>query len=138
MDKFRLSIELTQEEALKLKPYRDTVGKLTIGVGRNLDDVGISREEAMYLLSNDIDAAYAQCQKHIPSFNKLNDVRQNVLVDMVFNMGWNSLSAFHNTLEAIERGDFGRAADEMASSKWDKQVGHRADVLEQMMRTGNW
>lgn len=45
---------LIRHDGLRLKPYRDTRNKLTIGVGRNLDDVGITREEALMLPNNEI------------------------------------------------------------------------------------
>ena len=77
---------LIRHEGLRLKPYRDTVGKLTIGVGRNLDDVGITREEALYLLKNDIDNARRELIKTIPRFLDMDKVRQIVLISMTFNL----------------------------------------------------
>lgn len=120
-----------------MKPYRDTVGKLTIGIGRNLDDVGISREEAYALLDNDIAAAMAPLMA-LPWFNALDEVRRAVLIDMCFNMGWRVLSTFKVTLAAIEAGDYMRAVANMLQSKWAGQVGPRAVRLAKMMETGQW
>lgn len=62
----RLKQDLVRDEGKRLKPYKDTVGKLTIGVGRNLDDVGISESEAMALLDSDIAAVFAELDRHVP------------------------------------------------------------------------
>ena len=74
----RLHEMLIRHEGLRLKPYRDTVGKLTVGVGRNLDDVGITREEALMLLNNDIAEVRREVKRAFPWFTRLNLVRQNV------------------------------------------------------------
>lgn len=128
---------LIRHEGLRLKPYKDSVGKLTIGVGRNLDDVGISEAEAMFLLDHDIDAARAEAQKFV-WFSKLDNVRQDVIVSMVFNLGMTRLLGFKNTLKAVEAGNWEAAAKGMLDSKWAKQVGKRADELAQMMVTGSY
>ena len=80
-----LKLMLLRHEGLKLKPYQDTVGKVTVGVGRNLDDVGISREEAMFMLDNDIKKAKLGLAHMFPWYLSLDDVRQAVMVDMTFN-----------------------------------------------------
>ncbi len=131
----RLKADLVREEGLRLKPYTDTVGKLTIGVGRNLTDKGISREEAMAMLDADV-AEVVTALSALPWFGGLNDVRQRVMVDMGFNLGIFGLLAFHRTLASIARGDYVIAAKEMLDSQWAHQVGDRATRLAQMMRTG--
>jgi len=136
--------ELERDEGLRLKPYKDTIGKLTIGVGRNLDDVGITHQEAMELLANDVDRVTVTLDKHLPWWRSLSDARQRVLINMCFNMGWDNprtpqregLSGFVNTLSAIERGDYADAAVRMLRSKWARQVGQRAKRLSQMMERG--
>src|SRR5438105_4864784 len=79
--------ELIRDEALRLKPYKDTVGKLTIGVGRNLDDKGISEAEAAVLLENDIAEHVALLDAKLSWWRKLDEARQNALANMCFNMG---------------------------------------------------
>ena len=128
---------LIKHEGLRLKPYRDTVGKLTIGVGRNLDDMGITRGEALYLLGNDINRVRLELIKIIKWFLTLNAVRQNVLIDMVFNLGITRFKRFKKLIAAIEVQDWDRAAKEMLDSKWAKQVGRRATELARMMRDGD-
>ena len=127
--------QLVLHEGLRLKPYRDTVGKLTIGVGRNLDDVGITRAEAFFLLANDIEAVTGQLEKY-GWYKLLDPVRQKVIVDMAFNLGMAGLLKFQKMITAIGCMDYGGAADEMLDSRWARQVGKRAQRLAEMMRTG--
>lgn len=142
MDIKVLVAELERDEGLRLKPYRDTVGKLTVGVGRNLDDVGLSQDEAEYLLQNDIKRACADLDANLPWWRELDDVRQRVLVNMCFNMGIGSIQAgrgllsFGITLLKVKSGDYAGAAAGMLASKWAGQVGGRAKRLADMMRTG--
>ena len=126
---------LQQHEGFRDRPYRCTAGKLTIGYGRNLDDVGISREEAAYLLRQDIFRAIGDLRLE-PYWLDLTEVRQAVLIDMCVNLGWPRLSRFERMRKALTEGDYGRAADEMVGSKWFLQVGARGRTLERMMRTG--
>jgi lysozyme len=135
-DKDILIQELMRDEGVQLKPYRDTVGKLTIGVGRNLNDVGISRPEALGLLANDIAAAECALDKVFPKWKSLTDTRQRVLLNMVFNMGPSGLTAFSKFIANLSLGDWGGAATEMLNSKWAVQVGQRAVRLADMMRRG--
>jgi lysozyme len=132
-----LAADLVRDEGLKLKPYRCTAGKLTIGVGRNLDDVGISRDEAMYLLENDIARVSADAKHAFPWFARLDPVRQDVVLNMIFNLGINRFSQFHQTIKCIEAFDYAGAADRMLQSLWAKQVGQRAVRLANQMRSGH-
>jgi lysozyme len=85
----RIKSQLVRHEGLRLKPYRCTAGKLTIGVGRNLNDCGISQKEAYTLLENDIQSYEQQQLDEIPViYNALNEVRQSVLLNMCFNLGF--------------------------------------------------
>ncbi|MDR8747231.1 glycoside hydrolase family protein [Burkholderia multivorans] len=134
-DRKQLIVELSRDEGRRLKPYVDTVGKTTIGVGRNLTDVGITDAECDLLLSNDIDRTVAWLDRNLSWWRQLDAVRQRVVVNMAFNMG-GSLLTFTNTLAAIKRGDYAAAADGMLASKWASQVGARAKRLADMMRSG--
>jgi len=129
---------LKAHEGVRLKPYVDTVGKTTIGVGRNLTDNGITAAEADAMLAYDISVARTALASGFRAFQALDDVRQAVLTDMCFNMGWPRLSAFKNTLSLIEHARYNDAAAAMLDSLWAKQVGNRAVQLAQMMRTGKW
>jgi lysozyme len=137
MDLEKLKDELLRDESLRTRPYRDTVGKLTIGVGRNLDDVGISVEEARFLLENDIARTMADLSAEIPWWATLDETRKRVLVNMAFNMGVRGLLGFKNALELMRCGQYLDAANHMLDSKWARQVGPRAVRLAQMMRDGD-
>jgi len=128
--------QIIEHEGIRLKPYLDTVGKWTIGVGRNLSDKGISREEAMMLLYNDIDDVLREIEKRIPFWSRLSDARQMVLADMAFNLGVSGLLGFKKMLAALEDGDYETARCEMLASKWARQVKGRALKLARMMREG--
>jgi lysozyme len=134
MNRTQLRALLVKHEGERLKPYRDTVGKVTIGVGRNLDDDGISADEATVLLDDDINRLWHELPGAIACFPSLDDVRQHVLMDMAFNMGVAGLLKFTKMLAAIEARDFSTAADEMLSSAWAREVGARATELATMMR----
>jgi lysozyme len=131
-----LLAELRRDEGVRSKPYRDTVGKLTIGVGRNLDDVGLSDEEIDYLLANDVARVKAEMDLAIPWWRDLDAVRQRALVNMCFNLGIHGLLGFRNTLAAIQAHDWPKAAAGMLESRWARQTGARAHRLAHMMETG--
>jgi lysozyme len=127
---------LIKHEGVKLNVYRDTVGKLTIGCGRNLDDHGISEDEALLMLDNDITRLWHALTAKFPFFGGLDDTRQHVLLDMAYNLGVDGVGHFTKVVSAIETGNYNAAADEMLESKWAKQVGTRAQELAAMMRHG--
>ncbi|WP_338910713.1 glycoside hydrolase family protein [Mycetohabitans rhizoxinica] len=134
-DMLTLLSELSRDEGRCLKPYLDTVGKTTIGVGRNLTDVGIAESECDLLLENDVMRSVMWLDRHLPWWRSLDAVRQRVIINMAFNLG-GKLLTFANTLAAMQRGDYAAAADGMLASKWTTQVGARAQRLATMMRTG--
>lgn len=135
MDKSLLKSQLERHEGLRLRPYRDTVGKLTIGYGRNLEDVGITRSEADAMLSNDIDAVQLHLQT-VDEYRDLDPVRQAVIANLCFNVGFRGLLGFKKMWAAISRKNYAEAARQMMDSKWSGQVGARAVELSEIMRTG--
>jgi lysozyme len=132
----KLLAELEVDEGLRLKPYRDSVGKLTIGIGRNLDDKGISEAAARFLLGEDVLEVEAGLDEALPWWRQQEEVRQRVLANMAFNMGLAGLLQFTNTLAAVREGRYEDAASGMLTSLWARQVGPRATRLAEMMRTG--
>lgn len=128
-----LKQQLMHDEGLRLHPYRDTVGKLTIGFGRNLDDVGITREEAETMLDNDIEQVRSELS-HFDWFEQLDAKRRDVIMNMCFNLGLPTLLKFENMIAALSAHQYQRAADEMLDSLWAKQVGQRANRLAEEMR----
>ena len=135
-DRQALIAELVFDEGIRLKPYSDTEGCLTIGVGRNLTDDGISRQEAMALLDHDIDATLQTLTKEFSWFTALDPMRQRVLTNMCFNLGLGGLLKFPLMLEAVQIGNYHDAATDMLNSAWAKEVGDRAVRLSRMMETG--
>src|SRR6266481_3215489 len=115
--------QLIRDEGLLLHPYADSVGKLTIGIGRNLTDVGISQAEATYLFTNDIQTAVDHLATALPWTVTLDEVRHAALVNMTFNMGIGGLCGFKKFLAVMQVGDWRVAQSEMLSSKWAEQVG---------------
>ena len=148
-----LKSELIRDEGFHAMPYRRASGKLTTGVGRNLDDkpltpdeitvVGhngrterITLEAASYLLGNDIRHTCEALNRALPWWRELDEVRRRVLMNMAFDLGVSSLLGFHTTLGWIKQGHYSSAAGEMLCSVWAAQVGDRASRLARMMRTG--
>lgn len=129
--------KIKQDEGLRLKPYRDTEGKLTIGYGHNLDDVGLREVEADFIFDNDFQAAFDECCK-FPWFKTLDAVRQDVIICMMFNLGPYKFSGFKRMIAAVDSGYFHIAAEEMIKSRWYAQVGARATELALMMETGSY
>lgn len=136
VDRAALVRQITLHEGVRLKPYRCTAGKLTIGVGRNIEDRGITAAEADYLLANDLKAVETELVRALPWVAQLDDVRQRVLIDMGFNLGVPGLLEFRRTLAAVREGRYQEAASMMLDSKWARQVGQRAERLSRMMLTG--
>jgi lysozyme len=126
---------LRRDEGLRLKPYQDTVGKTTIGYGRNLDDVGITIEEAEVMLRADVRKCEREAAKY-PWFLDLDMARKAVVVSMIYNLGARGFAGFKNTIADIAAGNYESAASRMLQSKWATQVGNRALRLSQAMRTG--
>lgn len=116
---------LKMEEGFSQKPYKCTSGKLTIGYGRNLEDVGITQDEAQLLLENDFTMCYGGLARRFYLFRDLPTHVQQVLLDMAFNMGINSTMGFKRMLRQLELGNYERAAEELGNSLYAKQVPNR-------------
>ena len=134
----KLIRQLKRHEGMKLKPYRCTANKLTIGIGRNLDDVGISEDEAETLLRHDIIEATNQLLNAFPWVGALNDARGSAMINFTFNVGIGTVKKFKITLGHLENHAFEEAADEMLTSRWSEQVGARSKEVAEQLRTGKW
>jgi len=133
--------QLRRDEGEILHAYKDSLGYLTIGVGRLIDKRrggGITAEESAYLLANDIKKKIIGIEKNLPWFDQLDDARKGVLLNMAFQMGVTGLLGFKNTLEMVRKGDYEGAARGMLNSKWAKQTPNRAHRLSRQMATGEW
>jgi lysozyme len=129
---------LTLHEGYRRFPYRDTVGKLTVGIGINLDDTGLFLDEAQAVLQIRLAKVATELERKLPWIADLDEVRASVLVDMAYNLGVAGLLGFKNTLAFVQSGEYTKAAQNMLRSKWAGQVGKRATRLAEMMRTGRW
>ena len=126
---------LIRHEGLRFTPYKCTAGKLTIGVGRNIEEKGISKEEAMFLLHNDI----SECERDLANsifqgqFYVFPESIQNVLLNMRFQLGYTGFRNFKKMIIAFQSQDYKKAAIEMKDSNWYKQVPNRAKELIKMV-----
>ena len=149
MDKQKLINLISDHEGVKLKVYDDAtgqelkagdilIGHPTIGIGRNVakDGLGISQEEAEFMLMNDIDRVKEEI-KNFP-IEHLNEVRTAIIIDMAFNMGITRFNPaiWKKTFQAIVNEDWQKATEEMLDSKWAVQVGDRAKRLSKRMEKG--
>src|SRR6056300_2094546 len=151
--------ELIKHEGLKLQVYKDTLGIDTIGIGRNLEDRGITKQEldeldipnihhvyeygiteadAVYLATNDVQIVEEELVRAHPCVDRLDAVRQLILMDMAFNMGVPRLCKFKKMWSAIHEENFEAAGFEMMDSKWARQVGRRARILSDAMKAGEF
>lgn len=134
--------DLKRDEGCRLHAYADSLGIFTIGYGHAHVAPGTvwTQAQADAWLRRDIKRAAGLLDANIPWWHELNDARQDVVVNLCFNMGWgdgqHGLSSFYNTLAAIRAGDYERAADGMLASKWASQVHARANRLAEQMRSG--
>lgn len=142
MDKEKLIESVKEHEGLRLKPYRCTAGKLTIGYGRNLEDNGIKLHEAEQMLeldlaivSNELNEALKKQPFQFGLYAKPQYV-QNVLIEMAFQLGVDGLLKFKKTLKLVKDGDYKGASVEMLNSQWFKQTPQRAKNLSKIMREG--
>ena len=132
-----LKKQLVADEGRKPRIYQDSVGKWSIGVGRDLSDVGLRDDEIDLMLSNDINNVIEQLQTS-PLWTAIqnDDVRERAIINMGFNLGVRGLLSFRHMVDAIVDQRWDDAAAAMLDSLWAKQVGSRADRLAHMIKTG--
>ena len=135
-DRQTLIKELKRDEGVRTHPYKCSAGKLTIGVGRNIEDNGLSESEIEYLLENDIRSCVSDLKGNFSFYNNLDGTRKRVLINMCFNLGITRLLKFKKFIRALEDGDYETASVEMMDSLWAKQVGPRAERLRDLMKYG--
>jgi lysozyme len=125
---------------MRLKPYEDVLTEdITIGVGRNLDSLGLTEDEVMYLLNNDIVRCDKELLHNFKWYPELCRVRQDALINLCFNLGITRLLTFKKALQAMEDKDYSKAAIEFLDSKWATQVGvTRSNDIALMIRTGKY
>lgn len=133
----KLINQLKRHEGLRIKPYKCTANKTSIGYGRNLDDNGISIYEAEMLLQNDVNHILRQLETVI-WYMLLDDVRKAVIVNMAYNMGIQGMLGFKKMIAAIQKQDWETAAKEMLDSDYGRELKTRATELSKQLETGKW
>jgi len=131
MKRSALIAMLRRHEGVEPYGYQCTEGKLTVGVGRNIDPeggLGLSADEIDYLLENDINRTIADLEK-FTWYAGLNENQQAGLVDFHFNVGGTTFRKFKNMIAALADGDYAEAAKELLDSRYAKQVGKRAKTI---------
>jgi lysozyme len=136
MDLLKLKKQLETHEGRRAKPYLDSLGKWTIGIGHNLSDNGLPNEIIDELYMKDINDAISDLNARLPWWKGLDDVRSRALVDMAFQLGIGKLLGFARALAAIKAGEWETAGDELLESTWAKQTPVRAREIAEMIRTG--
>jgi lysozyme len=125
---------LERDEGIRLKPYKCSQGFLTIGIGRNLDSVGISKATAYQMLDEDVEAATRGCKRIFEElFDTWSENRQLGWINLAFNLGFASLSQFRNTIRAARVGDWQSVELGLRKSLWCKQVGSRSERVIKMI-----
>jgi len=137
----KLTEMLRRHEGVETHAYKCTSGKITVGVGRNIDEsggIGLSDDEIDYLLENDIDRCIKELGSAFNWFSDLNEARRDAMIDLVFNMGLTRLTGFKKALAAMAEANYDTAAAEFMDSKWASQVKDRAIEICAMIKTGNY
>ena len=132
---------LKRHEGIETHAYTDSVVKVTIGVGRNIDPnqgLGLSEEEISFMLGNDIDRVEDELYANFKWVIHLTEARYDAMVNLCFNLGLPRLLKFKKALAAMQAGDYATAADEFLDSRWAKQVGQRAIEITDMIETGEY
>jgi lysozyme len=129
MDINRLMRRLEQDEGFRDKPYHCPAGKLTIGIGWNIEDVPMRYSEARFRLKNDIEDCVTDLRKLLENFDDLPAMIQEVLVNMRFQLGPGGIRGFKQMLGAVRAWDFERMKKEMKDSAWYRQTTNRAERL---------
>ncbi|MES1979538.1 MAG: glycoside hydrolase family protein [Pseudomonadota bacterium] len=143
-DDQELTRELRRDEGVEYKPYKDTMGIWTVGVGHNMEahplpsdwTFPLTDEQVDRLLAQDVLDVFNDLDRVFPWWRNMSMVRQRVIANMCFNLGAPRLAGFKNTLAAMEQGRYTTAAAGMMASLWAKQVGKRAERLAEMMVNG--
>ena len=126
---------IIKHEGLRLKPYYCPAGKLTIGVGRNIEDNGISEDEALYLLQNDIERCVDELREIFDNFDMFDENKKTALIDIIFQLGKPRFLTFKKMIKAIKNEDWQLASKELKDSRLCKQVPNRCEDNVMLFRS---
>lgn len=136
-----LESQLIRDEGNIPHAYLDSLGLLTIGVGFLIDkkkNGGLFPEEIQFILTNRIQKNKAAITKRLPWFERLEPVRQGVILNMAYQLGVDGVLGFKKFIAEVEHGDYDRASIEMLDSLWANQTPARAKRLSVQMKLGVW
>jgi len=153
MEQTKILERIKFHEGLRLMPYRDNLGKLTIGIGRCIDTKPFTEDELRFVgdwkHGITLVAAYQLCRKDISQcqqqlntlgfwYHNLDDERKYALIDMCFQLGFDGLKGFKNMLKNIEKRNWYGAYYECLNSKYARQTPTRAKRIAILLKTGRW
>lgn len=130
--------QLALHEGIRKFPYKCTAGKLTIGIGRNIEDIGVSDDEIYYMLKNDIRRVDQELNNAFRFYKDLDPVRKDAMINMAFNLGLTRLRGFVYALKMMEEKEYEEASMEFLDSLWASQVGQRALDVAYMIQHGEY
>lgn len=126
------------DEGISYKPYVDTVGKVTIGIGRNLTDRGITEATVKQMFWEDLGRCFNEANEIFSyQFEEFSRCRQLAILNMLFNLGKSRFLGFTKMINAIRSEMWAIAAREALDSKWAHQVGARADRIADLFMDKN-
>jgi lysozyme len=130
-----IAADLERDEGTRLKPYVDTQGKVSIGIGHNLTDDGLTLSQVTAIFNDDLDEAMREADAAFPWLELVDPTIGTVVYELTFNLGVGELQTFRKMLAAMEAGDKTTAANELESSAWYTQVGTRGPRLVALLRS---
>jgi len=129
---------IKRHEGVKKYVYEDSLGIKTIGVGRNLESMGLTSKEIDFLLMNDLERVITEVESNFDWFSDLDNARRDAMIDICFNLGMTRLLTFKKALAAMANEDYAKASFEFMDSRWSEQVGSRAVELCDMIESGEY
>ena len=144
MDIEKLREQLKIDEGCVYELYNDHLGFATFGIGHlviesdpeNGQEIGtpVSESRVIEAFEQDVQTVLSDCAILYPDFDELPEEVQQIVANMMFNLGRPRLSKFAGMKRGVDSQDWGAAADEMVDSRWYRQVGARAERLVERMR----
>ena len=144
MDLIKLRKQLEIDEGVKYEIYKDHLGYPTFGIGHLVTDTdpefgcdvgtSVSEQRVEEAFKKDVQIVIKDCEILYPDFNELPEEVQQIIANMMFNLGRPRLSKFKGMKRGVDNQDWNGAADEMVDSRWYRQVGKRAERLVERMR----
>ena len=140
----KLMEQLKIDEGCVYELYNDHLGFATFGIGHLVTDsdpehgqeIGtpVSESRVIEAFEQDVQTVLSDCAILYPDFEELPEEAQQVIANMMFNLGRPRLSAFKGMKAGVDARDWNEAADQMVDSRWYRQVGARAERLVERMR----